>query len=503
MARTNGPVERTTSSRRIDEQVRRDDAVVEAFGYKPVLARRMGGFSTFAISFSLISITTGIFANYSFGLDEAGPRMVWTWVIVGVGQLIIALNLAHLAPRIPLAGYAYQWASRLRSPGYGWFPGWFALVGWLTGTAGVAYAFAAYFGPYVGLGSSEGTVLAITVVVLVLYAVIHLTGITVASRINNFSVVTELAGITVVGVGLFIYSLVAHLPNASWSFLTSHGTAASTAGLGAFAVSALLGAYTLTGYEGAGDVAEEARNPLRSVPRAIIVAELISATVGFVVVLGFTLAIPNLRAAEASSTPLLYVMSHRLPSLATELAMTMVFIAIFACGLINLLAVSRLGFSMARDNMLPCSRTLMRVGSRTRSPYVVIVVATVISVLFTLSAKAESTITSVSSVAVFIAYFLVILAGVLDQTLAAPAGAFSLGRAHRPLAYLGMAWCLAVCCALTIPSVVHIAGEGTLVVIAAGVLWYFARARHVPKWSSPQAVAGMQNEATPSTEATS
>jgi len=54
---------------------RDDDArTVEVFGYQPELRRSMGFFSTFAISFSLMSITTGIFANYGFGLQQAGIR---------------------------------------------------------------------------------------------------------------------------------------------------------------------------------------------------------------------------------------------------------------------------------------------------------------------------------------------------------------------------------------------------------------------------------------------
>jgi amino acid transporter len=456
-----------------------DAGTVTEFGYKPVLRRSMGGFTTFAISFSLISISTGIFANYSFGLDNAGPRLLWSWVIVGVGQMVIALNLAHLAPRIPLAGYAYQWASRMRSAAFGWFPGWFALAGWLTGTAGVAYAFAAYFAPYAGWGSSQGIIVLVTAIVIIAYLAIHLVGIRFTGYVNNFSVVTELIGITAVGIGLLIYSLVRGLPNANIDFIFSHGNTAGSAGLGAFAVSALLGAYTLTGYEGAADLAEESKNPRHSIPRAIITAEAISASVGFLVLLGFTMAIPNLAAAQASSTPLLYIMQARLPSIVVELAMAMVFIAIFACGLMNLAAVSRLGFSMARDNMLPFSEHLRRVSRRFRSPYVILIVCAIISVLFTLIAKVESVITSVSSVGIFAAYFLVILAGVLDKTHPAIPGTFNLGRAYKPLAYIGMFWCVLICCAMTIPSVGNVAGEGSLVMIALGVIWYYYRARHI------------------------
>jgi amino acid transporter len=452
---------------------------VREFGYEPVLHRSMGRFSVFAISFSLISISTGIFANYGFGLNQAGPRFVWTWILVGVGQFVIALNLAHLAPRVPLSGYAYQWAARMKSPGYGWFPGWFALAGWLTGTAGVAYAFAAYFAPYVHIGTSQPVIIAVTVGVVALYTVIHLFGIAAKSRLNDFSVTAELIGITVVGVGLLIYSFVAGLPHAYFGYLATHGHTAASAGLGAFAVSALVGAYTLTGYEGAADLAEEAKNPRVSIPRAIILAEVISATVGFVVLLGFTLAIPNLAKTQASGTPLLYIMSARMPGWAVDISMVLVFVAIFACGLINMAAVSRLGFSMARDNMLPFSKSLTKVSDRYRSPYVILIVCAVISMLFTLTAKVEVTITSVSSVAIFAAYFMVILGGLKVAGQPSLPGTFSLGRAAVPLSYVGLAWCVLICGALTIPKVGHTAGEASLVMFALGIVWYFYRVRHV------------------------
>src|ERR1700746_471391 len=92
-------------------------------GYKPELRRSLRFFSMFAIAFSIISITTGIFLNYGFGLSYWGPASIWTWPIVGVGNLMIALVVAELGTRIPLAGYAYQWSSRLGKPNYRWCAG--------------------------------------------------------------------------------------------------------------------------------------------------------------------------------------------------------------------------------------------------------------------------------------------------------------------------------------------------------------------------------------------
>src|SRR5580704_17263508 len=104
------------------------DSLVERAGYKPELRRSLKFFSMFAIAFSIISITTGIFLNYGFGLTNWGPASIWTWPIVGVGNLAIALVVAELGTRIPLAGYAYQWSARLGNPTYGWFVGFAGLL---------------------------------------------------------------------------------------------------------------------------------------------------------------------------------------------------------------------------------------------------------------------------------------------------------------------------------------------------------------------------------------
>src|SRR6201994_208565 len=96
---------------------------LERGGYKPERRRSLRFFSMFAISFSIISITTGIFLNYGFGLSYWGPASIWTWPIVGVWNMMSALVVAELGTRIPLAGYAYQWSARLVNPTYGWVVG--------------------------------------------------------------------------------------------------------------------------------------------------------------------------------------------------------------------------------------------------------------------------------------------------------------------------------------------------------------------------------------------
>ena len=124
------------------ESADRDAAELAQYGYVQQLRRSMGAFSSFAISFSLISITTGIFANFTFGFRQVGPAVIWSWSVVAAGQFLVALVLADLSTRIPLSGYGYQWSSRLVNPHYGYFVGWLLLMQFLTGFPGVCHALA-------------------------------------------------------------------------------------------------------------------------------------------------------------------------------------------------------------------------------------------------------------------------------------------------------------------------------------------------------------------------
>ena len=109
----------------VQDQVARDDAQLRSLGIKPELRRTLGFLSNFAIAFSFISVSTGTYGNFGIGLSQAGPAFFWSWPIVIVGQLIVALVFAELASHFPVAGSIYQWSKRLSNRTLGWFTGWF------------------------------------------------------------------------------------------------------------------------------------------------------------------------------------------------------------------------------------------------------------------------------------------------------------------------------------------------------------------------------------------
>src|SRR6266700_3220822 len=184
------------------------DEELEQFGYRQQFVRSLRHFESFAVAFSFISITTGIFTTYAFALATGGTRSIWTWPIVIAGQSLVALVYGALSVRVPLSGYSYQWASRLANVSVGWWFGW------------MSFAF-------------------LTIVTA---------STRVTTRVNNTAVATEIIGIAGLTVLLLIVAAVRSMGH--WSNLGATGAAPHAgyyAWLGPFMLATLLGAYTLVG----------------------------------------------------------------------------------------------------------------------------------------------------------------------------------------------------------------------------------------------------------------
>jgi amino acid transporter len=102
-----------------------DDAQqLHRLGYAQELFRSMGGFQNFAISFTIISILAGCLTSYAIGFNQGGPvAITWGWLLVGGFCIFVSLAMGEIASTYPTAGGLYYWASKLGSPGWGWFTG--------------------------------------------------------------------------------------------------------------------------------------------------------------------------------------------------------------------------------------------------------------------------------------------------------------------------------------------------------------------------------------------
>src|SRR5262245_1813971 len=186
------------------DQRRADARDLHALGYAQELFRTMGGFSNFAISFSIISILTGAVTLYEHGLVMGGPaEMALGWPLVTLFTLTVALSMAELASSLPTSGTMYHWACRLGGKGWGWFTAWFNIIGQLATLAGIDYGCALFVTPLMGLPTGAGSVLAVYAAILLSHALINHFGIRLVARLNDFSVTVHIVGvIAIVGAVL-------------------------------------------------------------------------------------------------------------------------------------------------------------------------------------------------------------------------------------------------------------------------------------------------------------
>jgi len=361
-----------------------EDAELSSFGYTQQFTRSLRHFESFAVAFSFISITTGIFSTYAFALATGGTRSIWTWLIVVVGQALVALLYGALSSRIPLSGFSYQWASRLASPHVGWWFGWTSFAFLTIVTVSVDYGLIQVaFQPLIGETYTPTSAALETLVVLAIQAVMIITSTRVTTRVNNTAVATEIIGIVGLTVALLIVAAVRGLGH--WSNLTSTGpvpAAGYYAWLGPFMLATLLGAYTIVGFESASNLAEETHEPHKVIPRAMIRAVLISGVVGFAFLIA--LAYATNKAAYASPAPVASIVHDVLGGVVQKIFLVFVCVSIFACGLVIMVTNGRLIFSMARDRRLPGHQFLSRVPRATGGPSWATVLAAVLGAVITL-----------------------------------------------------------------------------------------------------------------------
>jgi len=199
-----------------------DDAQLDRYGYRQQFVRSLRHFESFAVAFSFISITTGIFTTYAYAQATGGTRSIWTWPIVVVGQALVALVYGALSARVPLSGYSYQWASRLASPHVGWWFGWMSFAFLTIVTVSVDYGLVQVaFQPLIGETFTPTSAGLETLVVLALQAVLIIYSTRATTRVNNTAVATEIIGIVGLTVLLIVVAAIRGLGH--WSNLTSTG----------------------------------------------------------------------------------------------------------------------------------------------------------------------------------------------------------------------------------------------------------------------------------------
>jgi amino acid transporter len=456
-----------------------DDELLPRFGYRQQFIRSLRHFESFAVAFSFISITTGIFTTYGFALTTGGPRAIWTWLIVAAGQSLVALVYGSLAARVPLSGYSYQWASRLSNASVGWWLGWMSFAFLTIVTVSVDYGFVQVaFQPLIGEAYTPTSAALETIVVLALQALLIIWSTRLTTRVNNTAVATEVIGILGLTVLLIIVAAVRGLGH--WSNLGSSGVVPSAGyyhWLGPFMLATLLGAYTIVGFEASSNLAEETHQPHKTVPRAMIRAVLLSGAVGMVFLIALSYATSSVKAASASSAPVAFIVNDVLGGVVQKLFLIFVCVSIFACGMVIMVTNSRLIWAMARDRRLPGHRVWSQVPRATGGPAWATVLAAVLGAAITLVLRTHTsalvTLFTASTIMPALLYASTVLLYVFaGRRRRGEAGHFSLGRWEIPVIAGALVWLAYELIILIAPAEFRDAQYYVLGALGLGLLFY-------------------------------
>jgi len=539
-----------------EQQIQQDVKDLHTLGYAQELFRSMGGFSNFAISFSIISILTGAVILYDYGLAWAGTAAVLIgWPLVTVFVLLIAASMGEIASAYPTAGGLYYWASRMKNKNWGWWTAWLNLIGQFAIVAGINYAAAgfingtivtpllanagvAYGNTSAVLGQTwlTGQLVTMGLIMLVQLA-LNVVGVNLVSFLNQVSVWWHIAIVAAVVVlivlvgkpdisGLKFFAIQPLDTAGSWAnnigpVSLNYGAATSYPLILAFFFSLLQANWTYTGYDASAHVAEETVGARVSSAWGVFLSVAVSAVVGFVFLLALTTHLPNLGAlfpadpkalggADSSQyyfgggVAVISILKYNLDQIAIlgvglgDLLAAGIAIAMWFCGLASIAAAGRMLFAFSRDDGLPAAGWLKKVSHRYRTPTNSLIAIVLVAWLFTLAAgvvgggQAIVIVTAVSTIFLYAAYGICIYLGA-TTTDWLKERVWSLGRWSKPVAWLAVFWVVVLMVLFSFPTSGNISWPFMAVTGLFLLIYYYGWAR--ARFQGPR-VMGQEEELT-------
>jgi amino acid transporter len=531
-----------TQQRSREELIEQDVKDLHGLGYAQELFRTMGGFSNFAISFSIISILTGAVILYDYGLAWAGTAaVVIGWPLVTIFVLAIAASMAELASAYPTAGGLYYWASKMKNKNWGWWTAWFNLIGQFAIVAGIDYAAAGFLnatiidritgGTFntVVIGPINGQLVTMGIILLIQLA-LNVAGINLVALLNQVSVWWHIVVVGAVVVLIFVtgkpdqsgLTFGAIQPQdvaGSWDnnlgFIhPSYGAAITYPLILAFLFSLLQANWTYTGYDASAHVAEETVGARMASAWGVFLSVAVSAVVGYIFLLALvthmpslsTLFPPDLSTADPAAYSQYYfgggvaviaILQYNLDNLGDVLA-ALIAIAMWFCGLASVGAAGRMLFAFSRDDGIPGSRWLKQVSHRYRTPANALTAVVVVSWLFTVATFIVGTgtaiviVTAISTIFLYAAYGVVIFLGARTEEWKEHR-VWSLGRWSRPIAWVAVFWVLVLMVLFSFPTSGNISWPFMIGTVILLLVYYFAWARS--RFKGPQ-VQGTEQDLT-------
>jgi urea carboxylase system permease len=488
------------------EMAGRTDSGMEHFGYKESLSRSIGAFGSFAAGVSYISILTGTFQLFYFGYGTAGPAYLWSWPLVLVGQLAVALCFMELAAKYPIAGSVYNWSKLLGSQVVGWCSGWLMLTASIVSLSAVVLALQLNLPrlwsgfQFVGNGTGPYDFATNAVILgtalIVITTLINALGVRLMTMINSAGVFIELIAACLIAIILAL-----HATRGPEIFFSTGGYGAGGDGsyLGAFLVASLASGYVMYGFDTASSLGEETLEPRRTAPRAILRAILASFIIGGAILVFAVMAAPNLNdpMIGSSSGGLQYIVEQVMWGPLGKVFLACIVVAVTVCALAVHTAAIRLSFAMARDNALPFAERLAEVNPDTQTPILPAVLIGVIAALILVvnigQPKIFTVLTSIAVIMIYLAYLMVTapllmkrLRGQWPPAELAAGGYFTMGKWGMVVNIVAVLWGAGFALNLAWPreSVYGLPWYNTwgafvyiAVILGSGLAWYGIRGR--------------------------
>ena len=428
-----------------------DERTLQRMGYPQELARRMSGFSNYAISLSIICILAGGITSFQVGYGSVGGAAIGIgWPVSCLFSLIVAATMAQVASAFPTAGGLYHWASILGGRGWGWVTAWFNLAGLVTVVAAVnAGAWDFIVGALqLQLGANATAIKALGVTAITLsQALFNHKGIRLTTRLTDFSgtwiLLVSIALIAALLAGASKLDLARLVAFTNFSGVPADAPVfPKVESIGwLFALGLMLPAYTITGFDASAHTSEETIGAALNVPRGIVRSVLVSGVFGWVMLCAIVLAMPDMKqAAQQGANVFYWTVNTVVSPVQAKVLYLGIGLAQYFCGLAALTSASRMAFAFARDGGLPAA--LRRVSPASRTPSIAIWVMAVTAVVF-MVAVPYTTIAAVCVIFLYISYVLPTIAGFFAHGRTWTAmGPWHLGRCYKPLAVVSVLFCV-------------------------------------------------------------
>jgi amino acid transporter len=429
------------------------DQRLAQLGYQTWTRRRWNGFANWAISAGVISTVTGVFSLYGFGMNTGGPaEMVFGWIVVSLGTLLVALSMAEICALYPTSGALYYWASQLapeRSAAkWAWFTAHLNFTGQIAGTAAVDYAAAVFAQALLAMRFSYSATptrtIAIFLAILVVQALVNTYAVPWLAAINKASMWWLFGSVLVISVALLL--IPSHHQPLGFALTGTYNHSGFRHGLYVAAIGLTLGGYTLTGFDASAHLSEETTRPEANASRGIVRAVYLSALAGVVLLIALNYATENYAAQAGAGNPPAQVLLDALGSNWAQALLVTVLVCILTCGLAGMTAGSRMCFALSRDGVLPWHAQWRKVSDRHGVPARAVWFVASLSFLLGLTTYIGANnvlfnaLTSVTVVGEFTAYAIPIYLRLRRGDEFHAEQKFSLGRAGRPVAVVAVAW---------------------------------------------------------------